>query len=477
MDVSFVLEALVVLGAIVMGTRAGGVGVGLWGGLGTFVLVFVFGEAPGEPPAAALAIILAVVTSAAMMQAAGGVDWMVAVAAKIIEKRPKQITLIAPLTAFVFSIGAGTSNIIYPLLPVIYDLSYKNGIRPSRPLTVTVVQSGIALAASPVSAAMAAMLTLTEVAPYNLGLTEILAITIPSCLVGIVVTSLVTNRMWKDLDDDPEVQAKIASGELVARHASVAAVPTASGSTAEPGPGTDQPGAAGSGGTTSASSQLTYTTQGRNSALVFFAGVVAIVLLGLFPDLRPSFEVEGEGSVPIDMTTTIVLVMFVVGAVIMYVGRPKVSTVPDQTVFKAGMISAIALFGIAWLTATFISAHETFIIDTIGGWVTDWKFLFALAVFLVAALTTSQSTATRTIVPIGLAAGLAPGVVTGMWAGALGGVYTLPANGTQIAAANFDLSGTTKLGTKLIDHSFFIPMLVLSVTTIGVGALIGGLFF
>ena len=233
MDVSFVLEALVVLGAIVMGTRAGGVGVGLWGGLGTFVLVFVFGEAPGEPPAAALAIILAVVTSAAMMQAAGGVDWMVAVAAKIIEKRPKQITLIAPLTAFVFSIGAGTSNIIYPLLPVIYDLSYKNGIRPSRPLTVTVVQSGIALAASPVSAAMAAMLTLTEVAPYNLGLTEILAITIPACLVGIVVTSLVTNRMWKDLDDDPEVQAKIASGELVARQASVAAVPTGSGATGD----------------------------------------------------------------------------------------------------------------------------------------------------------------------------------------------------------------------------------------------------
>ena len=477
MDVSFVLEALVVLGAIVMGTRAGGVGVGLWGGLGTFVLVFVFGEAPGEPPAAALAIILAVVTSAAMMQAAGGVDWMVAVAAKIIEKRPKQITLIAPLTAFVFSIGAGTSNIIYPLLPVIYDLSYKNGIRPSRPLTVTVVQSGIALAASPVSAAMAAMLTLTEVAPYNLGLTEILAITIPSCLIGIVVTSLVTNRMWKDLDDDPEVQAKIASGELVARQASVAAGPTGSGATGEPGPGADQPGAAGSGGTTSAASQLTYTTQGRNSALVFFAGVVLIVLLGLFPDLRPSFEVEGEGSVPIDMTTTIVLVMFVVGAVIMYVGRPNVSTVPDQSVFKAGMISAIALFGIAWLTATFISAHEEYIIDTIGGWVTDWKFLFALAVFLVAALTTSQSTATRTIVPIGLAAGLAPGVVTGMWAGALGGVYTLPANGTQIAAANFDLSGTTKLGTKLIDHSFFIPMLVLSVTTIAVGAVIGAVFF
>ena len=198
---------------------------------------------------------------------------------------------------------------------------------------------------------------------------------------------------------------------------------------------------------------------GRNSALVFLAGVLAIVFFGLFPDLRPSFEVEGEGTVPIDMTTTIVLLMFVVGAVILLVGRPDIASVPDQSVFKAGMISAIALFGIAWLTATFISAHEEYIIDTIGGWVTDWEFIFALAVFLVAALTTSQSTATRTIVPIGLAAGLSPASSTGMWAGALGGVYTLPANGTQIAAANFDLTGTTKLGTKLIDHSFFIPML------------------
>ncbi len=474
MSVSFVLEALVVLGAIVMGTRAGGVGVGLWGGLGTFVLVFVFGEAPGEPPAAALAIILAVVTTASMMQAAGGIDWMVSVAAKVIEKHPKQITLIAPLTAFAFSIGAGTSNIIYPLLPVIYDVSYKNGIRPSRPLTVTVVQSGMALAASPVSAAMAAMLTLTDIAPYNLGLTEILAITIPSCVIGIVVTSIVVGRMGADLDDDPEVQAKIASGELVHWSATgqpVAATVGGSASAGDSGAGTDVPASA------PAALALSYTKEGRNSALAFLFGVVAIVIFGLFPDLRPSFPVEGGESVSIDMTTTIVLVMFVVGVLILLIGRPDVREVPDQSVFKAGMISAIALFGIAWLTATFISAHEEYIIDTVGGWVTIWEFIFALAVFLVAALTTSQSTATRTIVPIGLAAGLAPGIVTGMWAGALCGVYTLPANGTQIAAANFDHTGTTKLGTKLIDHSFFVPMLIMSVVTIAVGALIGGIFF
>ncbi|WP_084077617.1 anaerobic C4-dicarboxylate transporter family protein [Demequina sp. NBRC 110057] len=466
MTLNFVLEALVVLGAIVLGTRASGVGVGVWGGVGTFVLIFVFGEAPGDPPAAAIAIVLGVVTAAALMQAAGGIDWMVAMAARVIERRPRQITLIAPLTAFLFCAGAGTGNIVYPLLPVIYDVSYRNGIRPSRPLTVTVVQSGIALAASPVSAAMAAMLTLTDVAPYNLGLGQILLITFPACVIGIVVTSIVVNRMGRELVDDPDVQARLADGRLASPTADASAASrtdaslTDGAATAAPAP---------------ASAALTYTTRGRNSALTFLAGVFAIVALGLFPGLRPSYTVDGT-TTQVDMTTTIILVMFVVGAVIIAVGRPKVGDVPSQSVFKAGMISAIALFGIAWLTATFIAAHEDYIVSTVGAWVTDWRFLFAVAVFLVAAMTTSQSTATRTIVPIGLAAGLPAGVVTGMWAGALGGIYTLPANGPQIAAANFDLTGTTKLGTRLIDHSFFVPMLILSVTTIAAGAVIGALF-
>lgn len=522
MDIVFVLEALVVLGAIVMGTRAGGVGVGAWGGLGTMVLVFVFGEVPGDPPGAAMLIILSVVTAAAMMQAAGGIDWMVQVAAKVIERHPKQITIVAPLTAFAFSAGAGTSNILYPLLPVIYDVSYRNKIRPSRPLTVTVVQSGMALAASPVSAAMAAMLTLTDTAPYDFGLVQILSITIPATVVGIVVTALVVNRMGKELEDDPEVQARVAAGTLAppgavatvpavipvaggpTRTAALAGAPTAAteGTGTPPAPPAPpsrrsrrEAASAGSSPTTPetpaeppadhgvpaapapASAALVATKEGRRSGIVFLLGVLAILLLGLFPDLRPAFEVEGEGAVPIDMTTTIVLVMFTAAVLIMLVGHPKVSDVPGTSVFKAGMVSAIALFGIAWLTATFINAHEELIIDTIGAWVADWRFIFALSVFLVAALTTSQSTATRTMVPIGLAVGLPVGVVTGMWAGALSGVYTLPANGTQIAAANFDVSGTTKLGTKLIDHSFFVPMLIMAVSSVITGVAIGVIFY
>jgi anaerobic C4-dicarboxylate transporter DcuB len=456
-NLTFFLELAVVLACILMGTRVGGAGVGLWGGVGVGVLVFVFQEQPGAPPASAVAIILAVVTAAALMQASGGIDWMVKVAAGIIERNPSRITYVAPLTAFAFSVGAGTSNILYPLMPVIYDVSYRNRIRPSRPMSVSVVQSGVALAASPVSAAMAAMLTLTDVSPYNLGLAQILSITLPACIVGILVTAFVVSHLGPELDDDPEVQEKIRTGQL------------------------PPPGAATSSldddASTSVAQRMSYTTEGRNAALIFLTGVVLIVLLGLFPELRPTFEIPDADPLRLDMTSSIVIVMFVVGALIVAVAHPEVKALPEQSVFKAGMVAAIALFGIAWMTATFIDANEALIIDTVGGWIDAHPYVFALSVFVVAALTTSQSTATRTMVPIGLAAGLAPGLVTGMWAGSVGGVYTLPTGGPQIAGASFDLSGTTKLGTKLLDHSYFVPMLILTSTTILVGSAIGAAFY
>ncbi|MDH6279391.1 anaerobic C4-dicarboxylate transporter family protein [Prescottella agglutinans] len=438
--VKFVLELAVVLGAIVMGTRSSGVALGLWGGAGVAVLVFVFREGVGTPPIDALLIVLSVVLASSMMQVAGGIDWMVTIAARLISRRPKQITLIAPLVAFLFSVGAGTSNILYPLLPVIYDLSYRNGVRPSRPLSLSVVATGVALACSPVSAAMAAMVTLTDVAPYNFELVDILMVTLPAAIIGIVLSSIVVNRLGKELRDDPEVQAKIKSGELEAAGAG--------------GPG---------------ALKLESTAQGRNAALIFLTGVAAIVVFGLFKDIRP---VGSDGS-PLSMTPIIEMIMFVVGTLILMVSRPNVNEVPASTVFRAGMVSAIALFGLAWLTDTFISAHSDTITNTVGSWVDAAPWIFALGVFLVCVLTTSQSTATRTIVPIGLAAGIAPSVLSGMWAGAFAGIYLLPTNGSQIAAANFDLSGTTKLGTKLVDHSFFVPTLVLAVTTIAAGAGIG----
>ncbi|TCU51040.1 anaerobic C4-dicarboxylate transporter family protein [Curtobacterium sp. PhB146] len=442
--VLFIVELLVVLGCIVMGTRFSGVALGLWGGVGVAILVFVFRLPPGSPPVDALLIVISVVVASSVMQVSGGIDWMVSVAAKIISSHPKQITLIAPLVAFLFSVGAGTSNILYPLLPVIQDLSYRNGIRPSRPLSLSVVATGVALACSPVSAAMAAMVTLTEVQPYGFELVDILKVTIPAAVVGIVVSSFVVRRLGKDIADDPAIQARIAAGTLPA--------PDASGSVKQ--------------------AEVTVTARGRNAAIVFFLGVFAIVAFGLFTGIRP---LDADG-VPVGMTPIIEIVMFVVGTLILLISRPKVSEVPTTTVFRAGMVSAVALFGLAWLTDTFLAHYTEQISDSIGGLVSAAPWIFALGVFLVCVLTTSQSTATRTIVPIGLAAGIPLGLLSGMWAGAFAGIYLLPTNGSQIAAANFDATGSTKLGTKLVDHSFFVPTLVLAVTTIAFGALFGVLW-
>jgi anaerobic C4-dicarboxylate transporter DcuA/anaerobic C4-dicarboxylate transporter DcuB len=441
----FALEALVVIGAIVMGTKSSGVALGIWGGVGVAVLVFVFGLTPGSPPIDAILIILAVILAASTMQVAGGIDWMVAMAARAIRSHPKQVTLIAPLMSFVFCLGAGTGNIVYPLLPVIYDVSYGQRIRPERPLSMTVVASGIALACSPVSAAMAAMITLTDVAPYNFSMIEILSVTIPAALIGIFLTSLVMSRYGKELVDDEEYQARIADGRL-------SAVPEG-----EEG-------------------DLSYTSKGRNAALIFLFGVVVIVVFGLFPDIRPQIPGE-EGLEPLGVTPIIQMTMFCVAALILLVTKPEAKEIPESSVFKAGIVSAVALFGLAWLTDTFILQWETQIVDTVGGWVTDYQSVFFFGVFLVAALTTSQSTATRTIVPIGLAVGLSPAVVSAMWAGGFSGVFTLPTNGSQIAAANFDATGSTQLGTKLLDHSFIIPVLLLGVTTAIPGVILANVFF
>jgi anaerobic C4-dicarboxylate transporter DcuB len=443
----FAVEALVVIGAIVMGTKSSGVALGIWGGVGVAVLVFIFGLEPGSPPIDAILIILSVILAAATMQVAGGIDWMVVMAAKAIMSRPKQVTIIAPFMSFLFCLGAGTGNIVYPLLPVIYDVSYRAKVRPERPLSMTVVASGIALACSPVSAAMAAMITLTDVAPYNFSMVEVLSVTIPAAIIGMIVSGLVMMRYGKELEDDPEYQARLADGRLSdATAGDVAAA-------------------------------LTYTKAGRNAAFVFLIAVVAIVIFGLFPDIRPQLDLPEGVTEPIGMTPIIQMLMFTAAALILLISKPDMKLVPESSVFKAGIVSAIALFGLAWLTDTFIAEWETEIVDTVGGWVNDYKAVFFFGVFLVAALTTSQSTATRTIVPIGLAAGLSPALISGMWAGGFAGVFTLPTNGSQIAAANFDQTGTTKLGTKLVDHSFIVPVMLLGITTAGAGAIIASIFY
>ena len=433
------LEGAVVLGMIYLGVRTGGVGLGVWGGVGVFILVFVFQLDPGTPPIDAVLIILAVILASSTMQAAGGIDWLVSVATRLIQANPKRITLIAPLVSCLFTMGAGTGNVYYPLIPVISDLSAANGVRPERPLGIASVASQMGVAASPVSAAMAVMVSLME--PVGFTLPEILLIMIPATFVGILVAGIAMLRWGPELADDPVYKERVASGQLnmdelrAAAFASAKALPASA----------------------------------ARSAYIFLTGVVAIVVLGIVEGLRPQVS-DGEGGTEaLSMTITIQLVMFLVTALIIVLCHVKSSDITKASILIAGIVAIVALFGLAWMADTFISANENEIVSALGGITKSAPWTFAIILFAVAALTTSQSGATRAIIPIGIALGIAPQFLVGMWPSVIG-IYFFPANGSQIAAVQFDKTGTTKIGKYVLNHSFMPPLLVAWVVSVLVGS-------
>ncbi|MBW9093301.1 anaerobic C4-dicarboxylate transporter [Microbacterium jejuense] len=426
-----IAELLVVIAAIYMGTRTSGIGLGVWGLVGVAVLVFVFGEAPGSAPVDAVFIVITVITAASTMQAAGGIDWMVSVAAKVIRRRPKSVVFLAPAMSFLFTVGAGTGNIFYPLLPVIYDVSYQQKIRPERALSVSAVASQVGILCSPVSAATASMVVL--LAPEGVDLGGLLLIMWPASILGLFVAALVMMRHGRELEDDPVFQKRLADHQIK--------------------PPTED------------AHEQKLPRTAVLSASIFLIGVAVIVMFGLFEGLRPIIGTDDSGDpVRVSVTVIIEVTMGVIAALIFLLCKVKAADVPKQSTFPAGMVGAIALFGIAWLANTFVAANQQLIVDGLGSVVAGSSaflgaLLFALALFVVAMLTTSQSSATNAIVPIGITIGLPASLLVGLWPAAMG-IYTLPANGSQVATVAFDQTGTTKMGRFVFDHSFQLPNLV-----------------
>ena len=435
------LEGLVVVAFIALGVRSGGVGLGIWGGVGTLVLVFGFQLDPGEPPVSAMLIIIAVVSAAAAMEAAGGVDYMVVIASKALRARPKALNFVAPYVSYVLTILTGTSNTFYSIVPVINEVSYANKIRPERPLASSTVANALGITSSPVAAAMATLLPLVEIYDYNL--TDVLLITIPASIVGIFVMSLFMSRHGKDLDDDAEYQRRVAAGEVE-----------------PPAP----------------MAEIELKPYAKRSVAIFLLGVLAICVFGFVEEIRPTVAAEGGGVEPLSVTPIIQMVMFTAAALILVLCRVKAGEIPGMPIFRSGMVAMIALFGIAWMADTFIANNEDAIVTALGSLAENWPFMIAVAIFLVAGLTTSQSAATRTMVPLGLTLGIGAGYMIAMWT-AVVGVLFLPANGTQIAAAEADKTGTTTLGKRVVDHSFQLPLQIVWIVTALVGIGIVWLFF
>lgn len=433
------LQGLMVIGLIAVGVHYKGMAIGLFGAVGVLAFVLLFGIAPGSVPLSAMLIIMTVVTAAGAMQLAGGIDYLVSLAQKVIRRFPRQITYVAPLTTFGFCAGAGTGNIYYSLMPVIYEVAYANKVRPERPLALSATAGQLAITSSPVSAATAAMVGL--LAPQGFKLTDILAITVPASILAILAGAFVMNRRGKELGDDPEYLRRLAAGEL--------APPDAK---------------AGAGAVTPA---------GRRSALIFMVGVAFIVCAGIFEPLRPSVMSNGK-SVAVDLSQLIQIVMFTVAAMITALCGIKAGDIVKSPLFDSGMVAVVALFGVAWMANTFIAANEGVIVGGLGELARQTPIMIAVALFAVAAITTSQSSATFSIIPIGIALGLSPGTLAAMWP-AVVGVFLLPTNGAQIATVELDLTGTTRIGAAVINHSFIVPVLVYSTVAVGVGLALAAL--
>lgn len=426
------IQLLFVLAAIIVGARLGGIGLGVMGGVGLAILVFVFGLEPTSPPIDVMLMIAAVISAAAAMQAAGGLDWLVRVAEKLLRKNPSQVTIVSPLVTYLFTFVAGTGHVAYSVLPVIAEVARETKIRPERPLGIAVIASQQAITASPISAATVALLGLLT--GFDITLFDILKVTIPATLVGVLVGAFLSKRVGKELMEDPEYLRRIEQGMIAENSLKF--------------------------------NEIKSVRTAVMSVVLFLVATVLIVLFGSIPSIRPAFD-----GVPMDMPALIEILMLSACAIILIVSKTNGIAPTQGSVFIAGMQAVIAIFGIAWMGDTFINGNITVLTDSIKGIVTEMPWLFAIALFVMSILLYSQAATVRAIVPLGVALGLSPWMLIALFP-AVNGYFFIPNYPTLVAAINFDRTGTTRIGKYILNHSFMMPGLVATAVAIGVGLLL-----
>lgn len=437
---SFWLQFAVVLGCIFIGARLSGIGIGLAGGFGLVILVFVFGLQPSTPPIDVMLIIMAVITMVSTMQAAGGLDYLVHLAEIILRKHPDRITLMAPLVTYCFTLFCGTAYVGFALYPVIVEVALGAGIRPERPLSVATMAATQAVTASPMSAATAVLIAL--VAPQGITLGQILLVCIPAGLVGVLAAVVSVYRRGLDLEQDPEFQRRLAAGEI-----------------APP----------------KSAEKRDISWQAKLSVVFFALSVGVIVALGSFPQLLPAWTVAGKVT-KLSIPSALEMVMFCAGFFTMVFFKVKPAKVINNSIFISGMLAVVAIFGIAWMTDTFFNTHKALLIASLGQFITAYPYLFAVALIAMAALLLSQGAAIRAIAPLGLSLGVSGPHMVGMFHAA-SAINIIPATGAVIGSVSFDRTGTTRIGKFVFNHSFIRPGLVSVLTATATGYALASVVF
>ena len=449
---------------IFIGARIGGIALGIYGMVGVFILVFIFGLDPGSIPVDVMLIIVSVITATAALQAAGGLDYLVTLAARFLRKHPEQITYYGPLTTWLFCLLAGTAHTCYSLLPIISEIARKNKIRPERPITVATISASLGITGSPMSAATAAIISADILGGKGIELKDVLLICIPSSFIAILVASFVQNRVGKELEQDPEYQRRLKAGLLEEESRGYEGTEVRGDeNTEESREGNLAP----SSSRTPAPSNEKYA---RRAVLAFLLGVVLVVLFGSIPSLRPSFNVDGEVT-RLTMPETIEIIMMSIAALILIVGKADVKKAVSGNIFGAGMNAMVSIFGIAWMGDTFFNGNLEFFRSHIADIVTQYPFLFSVALFIMSIMLFSQAATVRTLYPLGIGLGINPLALTAMFP-AVNGYFFFPNYPTEVAAINFDTTGTTRIGKYVVNHSFQLSGFITTIVSIAVGYLI-----
>lgn len=442
------IQLAIILVCIFVGARMSGIGLGVMGMIGMLILLFVFGMQPSDPPLEVMLIILSVVTAAAALQAAGGMDYLVEIAGKILRKNPRQITFLGPLTTYFFVLFAGTAHISYSIMPIIAEVAIKNKIRPERPMSMSVAASHVAITASPVSAAVAALLTV--LGPSGMKLGDILMICIPSTLIGVFVGILFVWKRGKELDKDPEYLERLKDPEFV-KNLEGATATTAT--TIEPG--------------------------ALKSVIIFGIAVALVVLLGSFPELlpefgdkegfRPGFSVDESGHIM--MPSMIMIIMLAATGLIILFANTTAAKVTKASLFMSAGQATISVFGVVWMSSTFMDNNFEAIQNTLGSLVESYPWSFAIALFTLSILLYSQASTTKALMPLGLSLGLPPAYLIAIFP-SVNGHFFIPGYPTLLTAIQFDRTGTTRIGKYVLNHSFMLPGLVTVISSVLAGLLL-----
>ena len=431
--VLMIIQLLIVLGALWVGSRYGSLALGAISGIGLAILVFAFGLKPGTPPTDVIYIIIAAVTCAGIMQASGGMDWLIQIAEKMLRKHPDRITFLAPLTTFFLTVLVGTGHVVYTLMPIICDIALKKGIRPERPCGVASIASQVGITCSPIASAVVAFVTISNANNFDITIPRVLMVSIPACICGLMAAAAASYHRGLDLDKDPVFQRKIADPEQ--RNYIY--------------------------GSNATTLDKTIPQSAKNAVFIFLGALAVIVLFAAIPSLLPSWDGKS-----LKMNLVIQIVMIAAAALMIIFCKAQPKKAVAGPVWQSGMVAVVAIYGIAWMADTYFSNYMPEIQAMLEGIVKDYPWSIALVFFMVSVLINSQGAVVVSMLPLAYSLGIPGPVLLGVLPSVYG-YFFIPNYPSDIATVNFDRSGTTVIGKYLLNHSFMMPGLIcVTVSTI-----------